>query len=135
MGIEELANHIFAYDIDRPSLAVAEALARKLWDLGYRQWPDEEPDSFTGGREDGKKPDVQIIEEVFREFGPLHVSDLVPIVRSRGVPLKGKKKPTLQIRDKLFGSKRFHLFGNNVWGLPNQQLRVVSLDKSIQRVL
>ncbi|MBI4282089.1 MAG: hypothetical protein HY672_01195 [Chloroflexi bacterium] len=73
-------------------------------------------------RKDGKKPDVQIIEEIFREHGPLHVSDLVPIGQTRGVSFKGKKKPTLMARDKMVSSKRFRLFGNNVWGLPHQEL-------------
>ena len=72
--------------------------------------------------EDGKKPDVQIIEEIFREWGPLHVTDLVPIGQSRGVSFQGSKKPVLMARDKMCNCKRFHLFGNNVWGLPNQEL-------------
>ena len=48
--------------------------------------------------EDGKKPDVQIIEEIFREWGPLHVTDLVPIGQSRGVSFQGSKKPVLMAR-------------------------------------
>lgn len=73
-------------------------------------------------RRNGKKPDVQVIEEIFREYGPLHVSDLVPIANTRGVSFAGSKKPVLMARDKMFGSKRFRLFGNNVWGLPKQEL-------------
>lgn len=73
-------------------------------------------------RKDGKKPDVQVIEEIFREYGPLHVTDLVPVGQSRGVSFKGSKKPPLMARDKMYSSKRFRLFGNNVWGLPNQEL-------------
>jgi len=73
-------------------------------------------------RKTGKKQDVQIIEEIFLEYGPLHVTDLVPVGQSRGVSFKGSKKPTLMARDKMVGSKRFRLFGKNVWGLPNQEL-------------
>lgn len=73
-------------------------------------------------RKDGKKPDVQVMEEVFRAHGPLHVTDLIPIAQPLGVSFAGKKKPTVMARDKLTGSKRFHLFGKNVWGLPGQEL-------------
>jgi len=83
-----------------------------------------QPRATHGGirRKDGKKPDVQVIEEILRELGPLHVTDLVPALRLRGVSLNAKKKPTIHVRDKMVGSKRFHLFGNNVWGLPGQEL-------------
>jgi len=79
-------------------------------------------ETAAGHRVKGRKPDVQIMEEIFREVGPLHVTDLVPIGQSRGMAFNGKKKASLQARDKLVGSKRFHLFGNNVWGLPDQEL-------------
>lgn len=35
--IETLAQSIFAYDLDRPSIPVADALAKKLYELGYRK--------------------------------------------------------------------------------------------------
>ena len=70
----------------------------------------------------GKKPDVQIIEDIFREYGPLHVTNLVPVGQSKGISFRGSKKATLMARDKMYSSKRFQLFGNNVWGLPGQEL-------------
>mgnify|MGYP001573479630 CR=1 FL=1 len=73
-------------------------------------------------RKSGRKLDVEIIEEIFNESGPLHVTDLVPLAQSRGVAFHGTKKPTVMARDKMIASKRFHLFGKNVWGLPNQEL-------------
>ena len=39
-AIEKLGGCIFAYDQDRPSLPVADALALKLYDLGYRLIPE-----------------------------------------------------------------------------------------------
>ncbi len=36
-AIEELAGYIFAYELDRPSIPVADALAKKLYELGYRK--------------------------------------------------------------------------------------------------
>lgn len=73
--------------------------------------------NITGTR----KPDVQIIEEILESNGPMHIYDIVQLGRERGVNFNGKKKPTQIARDKLNGSKRFMLFGNNIWGLPNQE--------------
>ena len=67
-----------------------------------------------------RKPDVQVLEEIFLQNGPLHLSDVVKLARSRGISLEGSKSPQLLLRDKLSNSKRFFLFGNNVWGLPGQ---------------
>ena len=70
----------------------------------------------------GKKPDVQVIEDILREYGPLHVTNIVQLAQPMGVLLSGSKKPTLMVRDKMVACKRFKLFGNNVWGLPGQEL-------------
>lgn len=69
------------------------------------------------------KPDTQIMEEILREYGPLHVADVVRIGQERGIAFNGngKKKITVLARDKMVGSKRFRLLGNNVWGLPGQE--------------
>ena len=67
---------------------------------------------------------LQIIEDIFREYGPLHVTDLVLFGQSKGISFRGSKKATLMARDKMYSSKRFKLFGNNVWGLPGQELPV-----------
>ena len=69
-----------------------------------------------------KRPDVQVIEEILHQYGPLHVSKIVQLGQSRGVSFAGNKKPAIMARDKMANCKRFHLFGNNVWGLPNQEL-------------
>lgn len=69
----------------------------------------------------GKKPDVQVLEEIFITYGPMHLHDVVRHGQERGVTFKGRKKPMLVARDKLTASKRFVLFGNNVWGLPHQE--------------
>ncbi len=68
------------------------------------------------------KPDVQIIEEILREYGPLHVANIVELGQERGVPFIGREKPTRMAVAKMFYCKRFKQFGNNVWGLPNQEL-------------
>lgn len=70
----------------------------------------------------GKKPDVQVLEEIFITYGPMHLHDVVRRGQERGVTFKGKKTPMQVARDKLSASKRFTLLGNNVWGLPNQEL-------------
>lgn len=70
----------------------------------------------------GNKPEVQVIEEIFRLHGPLHVTDLVRVGQPKGILFKGSKRPTLMARDKMYSSKRFHNFGNNVWGLPDQEV-------------
>ena len=69
----------------------------------------------------GKKPDVQVLEEIFITYGPMHLHDVVRRGQERGLTFKGRKKPMLVARDKMTASKRFVLFGNNVWGLPNQE--------------
>ena len=63
-------------------------------------------------------PHVKIIEDILRERGPLHVGEIAELARMRGVPLDGKKSPPEQVREKLNNSRRFHLFGSNIWGLP-----------------
>ena len=73
-------------------------------------------------RSKGRKSDVQIIEDIFRGHGPMHVTELVPLGQALGVTFAGKKKPSVMARDKMVGCKKFRLFGNNVWGLPNQEL-------------
>ena len=70
-----------------------------------------------------RKPDVQILEEIFAVYGPLHVADVVKLGQEQGITFSGSKKPTAMARDKLNASKRFHLFGNNVWGLPSQEVQ------------
>lgn len=70
----------------------------------------------------GRKPDVQVLEEIFIAYGPLHLHDVVRQGQERGVAFKGKKPPMQVARDKLTASKRFALLGNNVWGLPNQEV-------------
>ena len=65
-----------------------------------------------------RRSHVQIMEDILSEYGPLHVTTLVAIAMKRGVPFNGKKTQAEQARDKLNNSKRFHLFGGNVWGLP-----------------
>ena len=70
----------------------------------------------------GKKPDVQVLEEIFIAYGPLRRHDVVRRGQERGVAFKGKKRPMPVARDNLTASKRFALLGNNVWGLPNQEV-------------
>lgn len=70
----------------------------------------------------GKKPDVQVLEEIFITYGPMHLHDVVRRGQERGVAFKGRKLPMQVARDKLSASKRFALLGNNVWGLPNQEV-------------
>ena len=68
-----------------------------------------------------KKPDTQIIEEILVESGqPMHIVDIVNRARLRGVTFAGSKPPNQMAADKLYNSKRFVSFGNNVWGLPYQ---------------
>ena len=67
----------------------------------------------------GRRPQVAIFEDILREFGPMHVRDIVALAGMRGIPFRSNGKPfTEQVREKLAASKRFHLFGGNVWGLP-----------------
>lgn len=75
-----------------------------------------------------RKPDVQVMEEIFREHGPLHIADLVKLAQSRGVSFGNSKSPQLLARDKLNNSKRFVLFGNNVWGLPGQDHQAATVN-------
>ena len=70
----------------------------------------------------GRKPDVQVLEENFLAYGPMHLHDVVRRGQERGIAFKGRKPPYQIAREKLSSSKRFHLFGNNVWGLPHQEL-------------
>lgn len=70
----------------------------------------------------GKKPDVQVMEEIFLTYGPLHLHDVVRRGQERGIAFKGRKPPMQVARDKMSASKRFALLGNNVWGLPNQEV-------------
>ena len=68
-----------------------------------------------------RAPDVQVIEDVLRDHGPMHIRQLVPLVEAAGVSLSGRRKePKELLRVKMLGSKRFHLLGNNVWGLREQ---------------
>ena len=69
---------------------------------------------------------VQVMEDMLREFGPMHVKDIVRIASLRGVPFKGKKPPCELARDKLNNSKRFYLLGGNWWGLPQHALHKVT---------
>ena len=78
-----------------------------------------EPEAVTASS-DVRKPDVQVLEEILRDRGPLHIGDIVKEAQAKGISLKGSKSPQLLLRDKLSNSKRFFLFGNNVWGLPGQ---------------
>lgn len=68
----------------------------------------------------GKKPDVQTMEEILRDRGPLHLRDIVVLGREQGITFKGTRPPQQVARDKLSSSKRFYCFGGNVWGLPKQ---------------
>lgn len=70
----------------------------------------------------GKKPDVQVLEEIFISYGPMRRHDVVRRGQERGIAFKGRKPPMQVARDKLSASKRFALLGNNVWGLPNQEV-------------
>ncbi len=70
-----------------------------------------------------KQTDIQILLDVLKDHGPLHVTDIVRLARSRGVSFYGKKPPTLMARDKVYRSKKFHNFGGNVWGLLSQSLK------------
>ena len=86
--------------------------------MRFPNMPQPEP-ARLGVRKRGK-PDVQIIEEILLEHGPLHVSDIVRLGRDRGIPFIGKRTPEKVARGKLNASQRFELIGNNVWGLPHQ---------------
>jgi len=68
-----------------------------------------------------RKPDTQVIEELLKKSGPLHVSDIVAYGGQRGVSFEGTKPPNQMASDKLHSSKRFVLLGNNVWALPGQR--------------
>lgn len=70
----------------------------------------------------GKKPDVQVLEGIFIAYGPMHLHDVVRRGQERGVAFKGRKTPMQVARDKMSASKRFALLGNNVWGLPDQEV-------------
>ena len=69
-----------------------------------------------------KRSDVQVIEDILRAHGPLHVTEIVRLGQEQGVMFKGSKAPRLMARDKMYGSKRYVNFGGNVWGLPGQTL-------------
>ena len=76
-----------------------------------------------------KKPDTHILEEILREHGPMHVTDLMALATERGVSFAGRPKkgkgpsnPIIVAVRKLRSSKRFHNFGGNWWGLPGQTL-------------
>ena len=66
----------------------------------------------------GQKSNVEIFEEVLRHHGkPMHVRDIVTAAQERGVVLRGKNRPTLQVRNALYSSKRFINTGSNIWWL------------------
>ena len=73
-------------------------------------------------------PSTVTLEEILRQKGPIHITAIIPIAEGEGMNLTGRNgttAPYKTIRDKLNGSKRFHNFGSNVWGLPSQTLREV----------
>ena len=111
----------------KPKISDHERMVKQL-QLAFPSMdsPDKISTQSSAGRRSkgnrGKKPDVQIIEDILREYGPLHVTNIVQLAQPRGVSLIGKKKPSLMLRDKMVACKRFKLFGNNVWGLPGQEL-------------
>ncbi len=76
-----------------------------------------------GGGRQRPKSDVQIIEDILRRHGPLHAWDIVQLATPEGANFQGRKTPTVMARDKMLRSKRFVLFGRNVWGLPGQEYR------------
>ena len=75
------------------------------------------------GRRKGIKTKSQEFEKLFKEHGPMHVTEIVPIAEARGIELGGKKDKKLQVRDNLYGSKKFYNFGGNVWGLVGQEVQ------------
>ena len=75
------------------------------------------------GRRKGIKTKSQEFEKLFKEHGPMHVTEIVPIAEARGIELGGKKDKKLQVRDNLYGSKKFYNFGGNIWGLVGQEVR------------
>ena len=75
------------------------------------------------GRRKGIKTKSQEFEKLFKEHGPMHVTEIVPIAEARGIELVGKKDKKLQVRDNLYGSKKFYNFGGNVWGLVGQEVQ------------
>ena len=66
------------------------------------------------------KPNVQIYEEVLRDLGALHATDIYREAKSRGLILKGVGDPKNTVRSSMSTSKRFVNLGGNVWDLTNK---------------
>ena len=131
LEIQSYQEQLDALDERRSSIVAAKghlvALReerRKIADLARQELA-----AFVQTETEGvRKPDVQVLEEILLQNGPLHLSDAVKLARSRGISLEGSKSPQLLLRDKLNNSKRFVLFGNNVWGLPGQDPEAVTVN-------
>ena len=137
LEIQSYQEQLDALEERRSSIVAAkghlEALReerRKIADLARQElavFIQTETEAVTASS-DVRKPDVQVLEEILRDRGPLHISDIVKEAQAKGISLAGSKSPPLLLRDKLNNSKRFNLFGNNVWGLPGQDPEAVTVN-------
>lgn len=82
------------------------------------EWPPFKPDRDASlGRSK-----VRVYEEVLREQGrPLHVSELLPLVKAKGVTFDGVSPEQQQLRNSLHSaSNRFQNVGSNTWWLVDE---------------
>lgn len=129
LEIQSYQEQLDALDERRSRIAAAKGHLVSLRDERRKiaNLARQEFEAFLQTETEGvRKPDVQVLEEILLQNGPLHLSDAVKLARSRGISLEGSKSPQLLLRDKLNNSKRFVLFGNNVWGLPGQDPEAVT---------
>ena len=77
------------------------------------------------GRKRNKKPDTEVMADLLRETGPVHVREIVRKAEALGLSFKGRggnKTEQAVCASKLQSSSLFYNFGGNVWGLPSQQI-------------
>ena len=82
------------------------------------------PQLMTNGESSGTqqqvkaygKPNTQLYEEIILDHGrPMHMSDILEEALNRGLVLRGKRPPIVQMRGALAHCKRLCNVGGNTW--------------------
>ena len=69
------------------------------------------------------KPNSQLYEDIIREHGkPMHMSDILEEALKRGLKLKGKRTPVVQMRSALANCQRLYNVGSNTWWVIDKPL-------------
>ena len=104
-----------------------DAMVTKYPDEADNLTPSVVPSALPKRGRRTRTPRNQIAEEILREVGrPMHVTNLLERMKSRGVTYKGKTSHAELLRSALNKSKRFRNLGANNWWLdgvpqPNDQ--------------